>query len=81
MTIIHDSDCSLHNEPALPKGPCDCSAKVKVDAEFFRSALQAIANMHPGDQPASSHLSEEQWLRKHIVEMRVIASDALAASF
>lgn len=22
---IHDSDCSQHNEPMLPKGPCDCS--------------------------------------------------------
>lgn len=21
----HDSDCSLHNEPAFPAGPCDCS--------------------------------------------------------
>jgi len=20
----HASDCSLHNEPALPAGPCDC---------------------------------------------------------
>jgi len=20
----HASDCSLHNEPALPRGPCDC---------------------------------------------------------
>lgn len=21
----HDSDCSLHNEPAYPTGACDCS--------------------------------------------------------
>ncbi len=21
----HDSDCSTHNEPAMPNGPCDCS--------------------------------------------------------
>lgn len=20
----HWSDCAVHNEPALPKGPCDC---------------------------------------------------------
>lgn len=20
----HASDCSVHNEPAFPKGPCDC---------------------------------------------------------
>lgn len=22
---IHDSDCSMHNMPAYPNGPCDCS--------------------------------------------------------
>lgn len=21
----HDSDCAVHNEPAYPKGACDCS--------------------------------------------------------
>jgi hypothetical protein len=26
-TTIHDSDCALHNAPALPVGPCDCSVK------------------------------------------------------
>jgi hypothetical protein len=24
--IQHQSDCSLHNGPALPTGPCDCAA-------------------------------------------------------
>jgi hypothetical protein len=24
--FLHTSDCSVHNEPALPKGKCDCSA-------------------------------------------------------
>lgn len=23
----HDSDCSMHNEPAYPNGECDCSVK------------------------------------------------------
>lgn len=23
--VVHDSDCSLHNMPAYPNGPCDCS--------------------------------------------------------
>jgi len=21
---VHRSDCAMHNEPALPNGPCDC---------------------------------------------------------
>ncbi len=25
QTAIHDSDCALHNMPAYPNGPCDCS--------------------------------------------------------
>ena len=24
--IIHSSDCSVHNMPAMPNGPCDCGA-------------------------------------------------------
>jgi hypothetical protein len=24
--ILHDSDCALHNAPALPVGPCNCGA-------------------------------------------------------
>lgn len=23
--VVHDSDCALHNGPALRAGPCDCS--------------------------------------------------------
>ena len=22
--MIHDSDCAVHNQPALPKGECNC---------------------------------------------------------
>lgn len=22
---LHDSDCAVHNMPAFPNGPCDCS--------------------------------------------------------
>ena len=27
---IHRSDCAVHNEPALPKGECDCGLKEKL---------------------------------------------------
>lgn len=26
-TILHDSDCAVHNEPALPKAHCNCGAE------------------------------------------------------
>ena len=31
--VQHDSDCLLHNAPALPIGPCDCSVSKPVQAE------------------------------------------------
>lgn len=36
-TILHDSDCAQHNEPAYPNGPCDCGA----------DALKAVAETEP----------------------------------
>ena len=33
QVVQHDSDCSLHNAPALPIGPCDCSVSKPVQAE------------------------------------------------
>jgi len=29
----HASDCAVHNEPALPAGPCDCGAASRVGTE------------------------------------------------
>lgn len=26
--VTHSSDCAVHNEPALPNGPCDCGANL-----------------------------------------------------
>ena len=26
-TLVHQSDCAVHNEPAEPNGPCDCGAE------------------------------------------------------
>lgn len=41
-TILHDSDCSVHNEPAMPNGPCDCGAD---NIERQTAALRQIADM------------------------------------
>ena len=49
----HDSDCSVHNEPTLPKGACDCSLERKKkepgidllqrDGRRFRAKIQGVA--------------------------------------
>jgi hypothetical protein len=43
MTVMHDSDCSVHNEPALPSAPCDCSAWPKEYHRLHMAALKAYA--------------------------------------
>ena len=32
-TQVHDSDCALHNAPAYPPGPCDCSLAAPTQVE------------------------------------------------
>jgi hypothetical protein len=39
MAVTHASDCAVHNEPALPRGPCDCGAETAA----LRAALEPIA--------------------------------------
>ena len=42
---LHASDCSIHNGPAYPPGPCDCGADAIRDAVLAeREACAQIAN-------------------------------------
>jgi hypothetical protein len=36
MTIIHSSDCAVHNEPTYPNGACDCGALEEGGDEFVQ---------------------------------------------
>ena len=38
----HDSDCALHNAPALPPGPCDCGAVRRARIARLRTRLKQI---------------------------------------
>lgn len=54
---LHDSDCAVHNAPALPVGPCDCSAKgVSKETgrpdDFIEAAIQAKGLTAPRVTPA-----------------------------
>lgn len=44
-TVLHDSDCAQHNEPAYPNGPCDCGADKLVS---LKDVLELIK---PGEAP------------------------------
>jgi hypothetical protein len=44
LDVIHDSDCALHNAPAFPIGPCNCSvSKPSTAASEFTDAEIADA--------------------------------------
>jgi hypothetical protein len=40
----HDSDCSIHNEPAYPAGACDCILSVRKDSEIYTAFDKAYAD-------------------------------------
>lgn len=73
-TILHDSDCAVHNEPAMPNGPCDCGAD---DIGRQTAALEQISGMHLPDQPAAYGMDELTWAKRHIGFMCHAALEAL----
>lgn len=42
--ITHASDCAVHNEPAMPKGPCDCGA-CRDDDGAYLSAIREVSKL------------------------------------
>ena len=43
----HDSDCAVHNMPAYPAGPCDCTQQFKfwsVTGKYERQAFACLSN-------------------------------------
>lgn len=41
----HDSDCAVHNMPAYPVEPCDCTQQVKFWSVTGKFERQAFANL------------------------------------
>jgi len=40
----HDSDCSIHNEPAYPAGACDCRLAARKDSGIYAAFDAAYAD-------------------------------------
>jgi len=38
--ILHRSDCALHNEPAFPKGRCDCGALEAIVKDLIEAYIE-----------------------------------------
>ena len=39
MSDLHMSDCAVHNEPAFPKGHCDCGVDIMDEAKGFVAGM------------------------------------------
>jgi len=63
--ILHDSDCAVHNMPAYPNGPCDCSVSKSHPADLVgllreaREAFHQIGHMQTDDWPGQGADNEE----------------------
>lgn len=44
----HKSDCAVHNEPAYPRGACDCGSP-RPNATFWIGTLEDSHEVTPGD--------------------------------
>lgn len=92
-TVIHDSDCAIHNAPALPAGPCDCGATSHQEtfealAASERDLTHALRQRDDArailNQIAGAHLGdcpasmeEVTFARAHIQTLRKLANDFL----
>ncbi|GAB3416838.1 hypothetical protein NX774_12025 [Massilia agilis] len=86
---VHASDCAMHNEPAMPNGPCDCGARpaagqVPEDRKALRDeALSAARELGDCEHEHARNLGKggpgvEEKVRR--AEARVVAAiNALAA--
>ncbi|UPT53172.1 hypothetical protein [Synechococcus phage Ssp-JY42] len=51
LTPRHASDCAVHNEPAMPNGPCDCGAATFPAEISADSPSEASASALATDEP------------------------------
>lgn len=42
LKVSHASDCAVHNELAMPAGPCNCGAQALVEGRRVRGMAQAV---------------------------------------
>ena len=64
---MHDSDCSTHNMPAMPNGPCDCSleppVKFWIIEEGYNDMMQVDRH---GEAPRYVYASDYEDLEKKL---------------
>jgi len=60
----HDSDCAVHNEPAMPNGECDCSLRSEI------SVVKKVRDLIAFDEEFTAALCPCQYaMADHIIEL------------
>ena len=58
----HASDCAVHNEPAYPKGSCDCSSQQQEPVSWRNAALRVGEDLCSVGPFGYYDMTAEQWL-------------------
>lgn len=80
LTVRHTSDCAVHNEPAMPAGPCDCATRVPgaLESKAYADGTTATG---PGPLPEASPAEqsiEDEIQAKGLTAPRVTPADLRA---
>ena len=46
QVVLHASDCAVHNEPAYPKGQCNCGAQPQQEPVAYTNGTDVILAKH-----------------------------------
>ena len=63
----HDSDCAVHNMPAYPAGPCNCSLNVEQVAMKLLPPFPSETDRREAAAMLRSQASEIERLRKALI--------------
>lgn len=78
----HDSDCAVHNDPALPNGECNCGYAEDHEASIYDKALAALDTLSaaqvPDARPEWLTKDHAAWLADKIVALGDYAKEAAA---
>lgn len=72
--ILHQSDCSLHNEPAYPNGKCDCCPTYAIEtilSKAITAAKDGGQSVHEGETDARINFFEQggEYVKNNAIEV------------
>jgi hypothetical protein len=75
----HDSDCAVHNMPAYPAGPCDCTQQFKfwsVTGKYERQAFASLSGAEAYCKGLNTTYPEGNYVVRPLLETPLAAQPA-----